>query len=398
MGSRHSMDLIRRVLSGVWSATSDANRPGELLSLTGHFFHPQSGLHSEGVWHNMSMAFVYAKLYSKTQEAQFRELALRTSSSVWNLNFDASAHAFRQRTASGFWGTEVQQGFKKSAYEPNDDKRVGAQSFAIIVWSLLARLFPSECTEQFRELALHLVDGFWIANDKRWKSSQKRCGSFRAVDHALAYCALRLLVSKQSPLVFSAQQIAFWKDVMRDTRETLLSKFGYQRALDNENRSAVLAYMFEDPANQASDNLRFLWQESWVLISMFDVHPSFARLFRGIVTDYLQADTGMLVSEPVSKMKTCYGTDLPVYTGDNALFLMVARWVMASNGSVPVDDAVLATVKKLRESFDEYVRSSAMHESGLIYGSNLWKEHGIWSNSEFLFGAVADAEDFGILS
>jgi hypothetical protein len=380
-----------QILRHVWNSTllpSAGSSAPPLLSLIDHMYHAPSGLHSEGVWHNLSLILAYLRL-------QLPERAYLTASSLYALNYDSQHHAWRQRTWSPYWDHQLDnlpRHFKKSHYEENHQHRLGANALSIIVWRALAAEKPEPFAPQWQMLTSSFCDLFYDASLGLWKSATEKV-SYRAVDHALAYCALRVMRQHDR----NSDKL---ESLMKATRNTLLTTFGYGQALDNGDWTLVRSYYHHpDRSSSASDaenaQLRFLWQEIWVLLALLDDTPRAQSLMRALIRDYLQPSTNLLTSEPLYRGKTCYHTDLPAYTGDDALFGMTVRW-MHKRGIFPAD--VQSQVDTWQAAYDAAIESENVYRSpdGTLFGSNLFAEKGIWANSEYAFAAAVEPEDFAL--
>ena len=152
-------------------------RPADLLQ---SMHDGESGLCSEGVWHNSLLGVsrvLAAREYDKAGEKelanQFRASAATLGASLYGMSFDGTG--FRKRSASGYWqsaseakGAITEAGEDASFYEPSEEHRCASSAAACIFYSLLAEEAEEEVAAEATARSVEVSDALEHTALKPW--------------------------------------------------------------------------------------------------------------------------------------------------------------------------------------------------------------------------------------
>ena len=257
-----SSQAALQTLSALRSRTS--SRPLDLLE---DLYDAESGLCSEGVWHNswLGIGQIYAaRRESGDAAAAHLDRARRLADSLHELNYEAD-RGFRSRTRSGFWQAAdadalARAGENPAFYEPDATCRCSANAAAVILHTFLLEESPNDAAVAARAAAVFdtFTASFFDSDTMRWsREAVSGGGELRAADAAAAVLAcLRLVkVNHGNPAISRAMASCAADALLRDTG------FGY---------SGYASPSYTPPRNPlgASTAGRNSWHDAFVALAL----------------------------------------------------------------------------------------------------------------------------------
>jgi len=223
-------------------ARTSSTRPLDLLV---DLHDAESGLSSEGVWHNAWLGVAYVQTARQLRrQGRFDEaeepfdLAVQLADSLYENSFD---EGFRRRTASGVWRSAESSasaieaaGESIAFYSESRERRSAQNAAAVVFYSLLAdEAAARESGDAPRiarlcdEVGVSFLDLFFDEEHGRFRRGALEDGParWRAVDQAVG-CLACLRLTRLDP-EFSNTDTALARDAARRAVGALRDEFGY---------------------------------------------------------------------------------------------------------------------------------------------------------------------------
>ena len=380
---------------------SGVSRP---LNLLEDMFDKESGLCSEGVWHNswLGVSRVLAARQLRSVDEPKAELLLASArtlgDSLFRTSFDGTG--FERRVSSGIWQSADEAaealaaaGENAAFYQPSPSHRCASSAAACILFSMLAEEDMRErglteltaeegesAASRFIVVADAFVDEFFdtkACKFRRAAPTPEGGGYFRAVDQAMG-CLVCLRLARQGHQVASSRAMASC------AADSLLREFGY----------ALYATEGQPPGIYLG---RVGGRNSW-----HDALASFALLASGCLgvggetpaglvralSESYRMDTGVIAHVPAELRAAGDGGEPVAFSSTQAIWSAVVR--AADLSSAKADALGGADVPALRAFFD-----GAVHDDGLLPVGNVYPEGRLWANTEFAAFVLLDRADFG---
>ena len=419
MASNHQFidleQLALKLFRGIWSTEQEfTTTPYHLID---NMYHEESGLFSEGCWHNFVMGLNYIHILRNTQYHSFsseytiKEKLRKLAHSVLNLNFDKRQELFFMRQPSGIWQnvdeSEMQE--RKEFWRPHmEKKKLISNAMALLFYSTLPHEYlPSELN--LDRLCNSIIANFYDEETKLWKttasSDPKECPvtsqHYRLVDHALVYLALlRFSLKATNPSI---------KDRVDGLTTELLSTILLRFKVES----------IEDRISYLDDNLqqfpkRFLWQECWVVIALIaskKCNSVVSKLVGNMFWEYLDEETGFLFSESIGSIKDTSTIQIKdngktkrkispnthqmfcSFINDNSLFY----WILSNRHLFCSADELQKEWKEYSTSFKLYLEKATVRtpvdSSQRLFISDYFLREGLWANSETIFALLGTIND-----
>jgi hypothetical protein len=310
----HRHQLLMSVVYGVWNTydtrRTNKNKPLDLVS---NYYHEETGLHNEGVWHNALMMMNYYLLLLTTakddDDKQYLSDALiKVTNSLIELNYDSTGTLlFKQRTETEYWSHENANNNTHllQLYERTDHTvfKLMSNSIALLAYSLVndkveqdkidLKLFLSQILKYFHDdqHELYFTKVKIVNNNAR--IIQDDHNYFKACDHAVLLIALIVMEHRQIEL----PENLLYSNLKKQLRDCILNKFGYH------SYKTINTY-YEPNRSDNKIAKRFLWQDIWVYISLLisSSDPSNDKLIRDGVVDlfnmFYNEQNGLLYGDP----------------------------------------------------------------------------------------------------
>ena len=362
------------------------------LSLLDGLFDAESGLCSEGVWHNSMLGVsrvLCARQLRQCGEEQQAEAQLQSArllgDSLFDLGFDGSG--FRRRSTSGYWQDASASGIEAAGesvpfYLPSDEHRCLGSAAAVIFYSLLAEDGDEAAMSRCVEIGDAFVDEMFDRSAMRFRRAASS-EYWRAVDQALGLLAcLRLAVL--------GHNVASNRAMASCAADSLLREFGYSLyATEGLPPGAYLGRVA--PRNS--------WHDSIVAFALLTSGclgvggESPAGLLRAMVESYRNPD-GQIRHLPRELCPAEGVADTMeaavAFTSTQGLWSAVVR---AADLSSSRADAVDADTAALRSWHESYVQ-----ETGLLPVANVYADARLWANTEWAAWLLLDRGDFVLKS
>ncbi|KAL9642777.1 hypothetical protein ABK040_009852 [Willaertia magna] len=421
-----SKDFALSLMKGVWNTEKeyavDISDNKQRYHLIHNMYHSETGLHSEGCWHNFIMGLNYIQILSEEESAmrefccefQVNEKLSKLSQSILNLNFDLKDYLFSQRKSSGIWENADEsemQGERKDFYKPKNEKRLINNSMGLLFLSLLPKdVFPKYINNvefKLTQFLESIINSFYDKDKKLWKTkfdsseSEIKNQHYRVVDHAITFITLKTFLGTHASSLTSEKR-KYIESLNEELINTILKAFRYE---DLAERSTYLDEQL------TLSTKRFLWQECWVFLALAlsgKINSDFLSLMsQTIYYEYLDVDTGYLFSEAIGsvdqaiiKEKEYKGKLRKIspfsdqmyscFVNDNSLFY----WLLQH-----FSDKEKEVSKKFGESFEKLLTESTKtidSEKNIkrLYISDIFKREGLWVNTETIFSLIFDPTKF----
>jgi hypothetical protein len=210
-------------------ARTSAARPLDLLN---DFYDPDSGLCSDGVWHNawLGVSYVLAsrevRPHNPSQAEELRAEAMKLGDTLYETKY--AGGAFQRRCMSGFWQTASSSrdalqaaGEDVSFYEASSERRCVSNAAATIFYSYLAEEgVAGEASERFTQIADAFSAEFFDTSVCRFKRDADST-YWRAIDQAIG-CLACLRTAKLGHRMPACRAMA------ASAADSLLKDYGYR--------------------------------------------------------------------------------------------------------------------------------------------------------------------------
>ncbi|KAF0975120.1 hypothetical protein FDP41_005873 [Naegleria fowleri] len=419
-------ELPQLLMKGIWATEKDFSRiPYHLIE---NMYHSESGLYSEGCWHNFVMGLnLFQMLEQQTREegiAKFckenllEEKLARLSQSVYALNFDRDQYLFFQRQPSGIWQSadESEMQERKDFWKTNkDEKKLISNAMGLLFYSTVSKdgkFIPQDL--DLNKFCESIIDHFYDKEKQLWKTKissveghEVMAQHYRLVDHAMLFLAFSSFVSHPTVKADLKERLS---QTIDDILEIILKRF------NAENFTERITYV---DADLTCHSKRFLWQDCWLLLALIKsgkCHTQLPFMVQELYREYLDKETGFLFSEAIGtvsdpstirtksvndkvrKISPITGQMYISFINDNALFMLILRCrevYCSDNDSISQLDSLF---KKFEASFDRYIEQSKVKTDAsdgqrLLISDYLIRE-GLWANSETLFSLLLPCSFF----
>lgn len=378
----------------------ERNSGSQPLDLLSDLWHPESGLCSEGTWHNSMLGIGRVLAAREVQSsnpahaAVLQASAAKLGDSLFELNFDGSG--FRKRSSSGIWQSAAdadmasaieKAGENVAFYLPSTEHRCISSAAAVIFYSMLAEETGDELAlARAAQVGDCFVELFDPASCRFRRTST--CSYFRAVDQAVGcLAALRL--------VRLGHQVDANRAMASCAADSLLREFGYSRYATE--RQPPVTYLGREAARNS-------WHDSLVCFALVACGclgvggESLEGLLKAMVDDYRNPD-GQMRHQPRELCSADGVADAMqaavVYSSTQALWSAVMRAAGRQPGkklSGKQSDVAPDAEAQVRAYYEAHV----LPETGLLPVANLYHDARLWANTEWAAWLVIQASDFEI--
>jgi len=371
-----------------------ASGPRPLSLLTG-MFDEETGLCSEGIWHNAMLgtsrvlcARELRQCGDTTSATRFLASAQTLGDSLYRLGFDGKG--FRRRFTSDIWedATEA-EAFKAAGEDPNfylpsEEHRCISSAAAVIFYSLLAQEGgDAEATERCTRVGDAFTEEFFDTTSMRFRRSASS-DYWRAVDQAVGCLACLRLANV-------GHNVAANRAMASCAADSLLREFGYSLyATEGQPPGTYLGRAPMPPRNS--------WHDSLVAFSLLASGclgvggESPAGLVRAMVESYRNPANGQIRHQPAELGGVDGVADAidaaVAFTSTQALWSAVVR--AADLSSERAAAAGGADTVALRAFHEQYVQP----DTGLLPVANLYPDARLWANTEWAAWLLLDRGDF----
>ena len=397
----------QRLMSALRARTRSI-RPLDLLD---DFYDADSGLCSEGVWHNawLGISSVLAaralrrrgSLSTTEESEELFESAVLLADSLYDLSFD---EGFLRRTPSGIWeraDSAVARigatGEHASFYEASHERRSLQNGAAVVFYSLLAdeaavRLHSDATGLAVRcdEIGNTFLQTFYDSETGRFRRSDTPSGHWRAADQAVG-CLACLRLARLTPS-WCNTDTTLASEAARAAIDSLLNDFGYGEYLSGGEgvpRNQLGEYPGTRRANSWHDSLA-----CFAIVCFAGGSPDVvcqshvAALLRRVEADY-RAPTGLLVHQR-SMLKDAGSIQ---FTCAQAIWAAVGRAASADAPMPTVDLDVRTAIAAHRAAWCDFDSDQA-DEGGLLPIANAYPARRLWCTTEPAAWHLMDRDDF----
>jgi hypothetical protein len=322
---------LRSSVGAIQALQERTSAEGKPLSLLSDTFDSESGLCSEGVWHNAWFGTACLLSARELRRASSRPdqscaeaealvgSAVTLAESLHTLSF--TPLGFRRRTASGIWESVdgareaiERAGEDPAFYQPSEELRCAPNAAAVIFYSLLAEERPHDEAARARCLAIGdaFTSSFFDESVCRFRRAADAVPIYRALDQSLgALACLRL--------ARMGHRTAATRAMATCGMDSLLREFGYS-LYAREGQPAGNYLGAARPRNSWHDSLACLALVVSNCLGVGGETP--AGLLRAMAADYAAAD-GLLSHSPRERQAA---EASPVcYTSTQAIWSAVLR-------------------------------------------------------------------------
>ncbi|KAG2392666.1 hypothetical protein C9374_011391 [Naegleria lovaniensis] len=428
IGSFWKTQLPQQLMKGIWDTEKDFSRiPYHLID---NMYHSESGLYSEGCWHNFVMGLNLCQMIEQQEheeevtkfckEHALEEKLARLSQSVFALNFDRDQHLFFQRQPSGIWQSadESEMQERKEFWKTNkDEKKLISNAMGLMFYSTISKhgkFLPQDL--DLNKFCESIMSHFYDKAKQLWKTKissvegyEVETQHYRLVDHAMLFLAFSTFVSHPSVEPNLKERLL---QAIDHILEIILKRFNV------ENFTERITYLDADLTRHSK---RFLWQDCWLVLALIKSGKCIEQLpsmVQELYNEYVDIETGFLFSEAIGavsdpttvktktvndkvrKFSPITGQMYISFINDNALFLLILKCretYCFDNDSILQLDSLF---KKFEESFHRYIEQSKvkkgisdMGAQRLLISDYLIRE-GLWANSETLFSLLSPCSFF----
>lgn len=398
--------LARTLVAPTWQLSTAVATLGAIekrsgarpLDLLEDMFDEESGLCSEGVWHNSW--FGVGKILASRQLRQLQDAdgadrlvasAKTLGDSLYSMSFDGSG--FQRRVDSDIWQSAdaaaeamAAAGENGAFYQPDAGHRCGSSAAAVILYSMLAEeakraeLGEASATARLVEVADAFVGEFFDtkACKFRWAvpTPDGATPYFRAVDQAMGALACLRLARHGHKLASSRAMASCAAD-------SLLQEFGYSLfSTEGQPPGAYLGHIAA--RNSWHDSIACFGLLATGCLGVGGETP--AGLVRAMADSY-RSESGQIMHVP-RELHTGGADDEVAYSSTQAMWGAVVRAADLSNAKAEAVGG--ADVPAVRAYFE-----SAVHADGLLPVGIPHNDGRLWANTEFAAFLLLDRSDFG---
>jgi hypothetical protein len=385
-----------------------SSRPHNLLDV---MCDKESGLCSEGVWHNAWLGVSHIligrqlRALGDTGAAESLSSAKTIGDSLFALSFDGTG--FRRRSASGMWeapsASELEAtGEDPAFYEPSDAHRCASSGAVAIFYSLLAEEEEAGTpeAEAAEERSLQVFDAFtssfFDTSTCRFRredagtsetASEDASGDappayWRAVDQAMG-CLACLRMAKVGHKTASSRAMASC------AADSLLREFGYSLyATEGQPPGTYLGRAPQPPRNSWHDGLASLALLSSGVLGVGGETP--AGLVRSMTDSYRDSETGAIFHLPREARTAASQAEAEVaFSSTQALWSAIVRASDLENERAAAVGG--ADVPALRT----WCETQRRRDSSLLPVANVYPTPRLWANTEWAAFVLLDKKIFG---
>ena len=372
----------------------------------------ESGLCSEGVWHNswlgVSRVLTARKLREIGEDAEasrFIDAAFMLGESLYDMSFDGSG--FRRRTSSGYWEAASAPAIEKSGedasfYAASDEYRCASSGAAAIFFSLLAEEAEvgtpaaDAATARSVEIFDAFTEAFFDTSACRFRreagdayNGEGESGYWRAVDQAVG-CLASLRMARMGHRVAESRAAASC------AADSLLGAFGYSLyATEGQPPGTYLGCAPPPPRNSWHDGLACFALLASGVLGVGGETP--AGLIRAMADSYLDDDGSVsaakvILHRPIEQRQDA-GAPMQderevAYSSTQALWSACVRAAEVTNDRAAAAGG--ADVPALR-TWCERTRQA---DSGLLPVANVYTTPRLWANTEWAAFVLLEKDIF----
>ncbi|EFC49008.1 predicted protein [Naegleria gruberi] len=418
--SNTSNKMVEQLFRGVWNTEQEHKHiPYHLIE---NMYHAESGLYSEGCWHNFVMGLNMFYLLKNAEFNEFckennvKEKLSKLSQAVYKLNFDASHGLFYQRQASGIWqsSTESIMEERREFWKTNkEEKKLISNTMGLLFFATIGQEYKPEDLD-LNKFCKKIIDDFYDSEKQMWatkslpKGQQVNLQHYRLVDHSLLYLALKKTLSNNSVDQALTQRL---EQVVEQVLEVILKKFKVET-------SERITY-FDDKLTPHTK--KFLWQDCWLvmaLISSKKHNHLIPQLLIEMHHDYYDEESGFLFNESYGSIQDKSTIQIKMvenqkrkispnshqmyisFINDNALFYFILknRHLYLNSDNTEISHKIEELWTQTHASFSNYIEKSKVkhdpntNEQRLLVSDYL-KRQGLWANSEVIWTLLASFDE-----